>query len=263
MNILENIVAYKKIEVAERKARVSIDELEQKSFFKNEILSFKKFLLDETKTGIITEFKRKSPSKGIINNVSSVGNVTADYALFGASALSVLTDEAFFGGSLLDLEIARIQQIPLLRKDFIIDEYQLVEAKAYGADIVLLIAACLQTDEVKSLSATAKKLGLNVLLEIHQDRELEYIFDTVDVVGINNRNLKNFEVNICHSIELGHKIPSQKLKIAESGIGDIETIKLLKQHGFKGFLMGERFMKEKEPGQAFKKFASGLKNGHL
>lgn len=259
MNILEQIIAKKKIEVDERKSRVGFRYLEQKPFFKNKCLSFEKFLLDETKTGIITEFKRKSPSKGIINDVSSVKEVTADYALYGASAISVLTDEEFFGGTLNDLEEARAQDIPLLRKDFMINEYQLTEAKAYGADIILLIAACLDVEEVKTLALSAKNMGLNVLLEIHNEEELGHINDNVDVVGINNRNLKNFEVDIQHSIELGNKIPGDKLKIAESGIGDVNTLLLLKQHGFKGFLMGEKFMKEEHPGNAFKDFAHELK----
>ncbi len=257
-NILENIIEKKKTEVAQRKSKTSIRELENLPFFKNETLSFKDFLLREDKTAIIAEFKKKSPSKGIINNISSVKEVTASYTKYGASAISVLTDEEFFGGSLKDLREATINEIPLLRKDFIIDEYQLVESKANGADIILLIAACLSPEEVQSLACFAKNLGLNVLLEIHNEQELEHICDEADVVGINNRNLKDFAVDINHSIELGNKIPPDKIKIAESGIGDVKTIHLLKRHGFSGFLMGEKFMKEKNPGVAFHDFIKEL-----
>ncbi len=156
-------------------------------------------------------------------------------------------------------EAANILQIPLLRKDFIIDEYQLVESKAFGADIILLIAACLTIEEVKKLSAAAKKLGLNVLLEIHNEQELEHICESVDVVGINNRDLKTFKVDINHSIELAKKIPSHEIKISESGIDDVTTIHHLKQNGFRGFLIGEKFMKENDPGIAFGKFVEELK----
>lgn len=258
MSILDNIIAKKRIEVAGRKSKTSISELESKTFFKNETLSFKDFLLKKDKTGIIAEFKRRSPSKGVINNTSTATEVTSAYAQFGASAISVLTEEEFFGGTLNDLLEATINDVPLLRKDFIIDEYQLIESKAFGADIILLIAACLSKEEVDSLTTFAKNIGLNVLLEIHNEQELEYICDEVDVVGINNRNLKNFAVDINHSIELGNKIPADKIKIAESGIGDVETIHLLRQHGFSGFLMGEKFMKESNPGKAFQDFVNEL-----
>ncbi|MDB5222263.1 MAG: indole-3-glycerol phosphate synthase [Chitinophagaceae bacterium] len=258
MNILETIIAKKKIEVKERKEDKSIAELEHGTFFKNKVLDFKKYLLREDKTGIIAEFKRRSPSKGIINNTSTVTEVTTAYTKYGASGLSVLTDEAFFGGSLSDLVAATINEVPLLRKDFIIDEYQLVESKAFGAEVILLIAACLKKHEVKTLAASAKNIGLNVLLEIHNEEELEHICDEVDVVGINNRDLKTFTVDINRSIELGKKIPVDKIKISESGIDDVSTIRLLQQYGFKGFLMGEKFMKEKKPGEAFKFFVEEL-----
>jgi indole-3-glycerol phosphate synthase len=185
--------------------------------------------------------------------------VTKDYARYGASAVSVLTDNEFFGGSLKDLMDARVNEVPLLRKDFIIDEYQLIESKAYGADVILLIAACLTKEEVKTLSNFAKNIGLNVLLEIHNEVELEHICDNVEVVGINNRDLKSFKVDINHSIELCKKIPSDKIKISESGIDDVNTIQYLKQNGFIGFLMGEKFMKEEDPGKAFENFVKELK----
>ena len=259
MNILDTIVASKKIEVAERKKNKSISEIKNGPFFKNETLSFKEFLLREDKTGIIAEYKRKSPSKGIINDKSTVSEVTMVYAKYGASAISVLTDEEFFGGSLDDLVEATINEIPLLRKDFIIDEYQLVESKAYGAEVILLIAACLTKDEVKTLAGLAKNIGLNVLLEIHNEQELEHICNDVDVVGVNNRDLKTFNVDISRSIELSKQIPTDKIKISESGIDNVASIKILKEHGFRGFLIGEKFMKEENPGLAFQNFTHELK----
>ena len=258
MNILDTIIAQKKTEVGERKQHTNIGELQALPAFNNATFSFKDFLLHPDKTGIIAEFKRRSPSKGVINNASSVTGVTSDYVKYGASAISVLTDENFFGGSLQDMVEARSNQVPILRKDFIIDEYQLIESKAFGADIILLIAACLTREKVKTLSQLAKNIGLNVLLEIHDDEELEHICDDVDVVGINNRNLKTFKVDISHSIDLANKIPGNKLKISESGIDNVETILLLKKNGFSGYLLGERFMKEKHPGLAFRDFVEEL-----
>lgn len=258
MNILDTIIAHKKIEVDERKQQKNIAELQSLPAFKSETLSFKNFLISPGKTGIIAEFKRRSPSKGVINNTSSVTGVTLQYVQHGASAISVLTDEKFFGGSLQDLVEARSNNVPVLRKEFIIDEYQLIESKAFGADIILLIAACLSRGEVKSLSQFAKNIGLNVLLEIHDDEELGHICDDVDVVGINNRNLKTFKVDISHSIDLANKLPAGMLKISESGIDEADTILLLKQNGFNGFLIGERFMKENDPGLAFKDFVEKL-----
>lgn len=254
MNILDKIIEAKRIEVNARKESVSIQDLMKKPLFNAECFSFKDSLLNKNKTGIITEFKRQSPSKGVINNTADVRKVTADYAKYGASAISVLTDETFFGGTLKDLEIAREQQIPILRKDFIVDEYQVFESKAYGADVILLIAACLTPKEVNQLAIFAKNLNLNVLLEIHTESELEHICNEVDVVGINNRNLKDFKVDIQHSIKLGDQISKNKIKIAESGIHNLETLNLLKAHGFQGFLMGEIFMKEEDPGAAFRDF---------
>lgn len=258
MNILDTIIARKRFEVEIRKNSKPIDELEKGPFFKIETLSFAEFLLRDDKTGIIAEFKRRSPSKGIINNNSTVEEVTTCYAQFGASGISVLTDEEFFGGSLSDLSAATINEVPLLRKDFIIDEYQLIESKSFGAEIILLIAACLAKEEVKVLSHLAKNIGLNVLLEIHNEEELDHICDDVDVVGVNNRDLKTFVVSIERSLQLSAMIPADKIKISESGIDDVSTIRLLKEYGFKGFLIGEKFMKEKEPGTAFREFARQL-----
>jgi len=259
MNILDTIVAKKKIEVANNKRSKNTSALEKEILFKKDTKSFKDFLLRKDKTGIIAEFKTKSPSKGIINDVSSVEEFTADYAKYGSSAISVLTDEEFFGGTINDLLKATVVDIPVLRKDFIVDEYQLIESKAYGADIILLIAACLTKKEVKSLATIAKNIGLNVLLEIHTEAELEHICDEVDVTGINNRDLKTFKVDLNHSIELCRKIPADMIKISESGIDDVKTIMYLKENGFSGFLMGEKFMKESNPGNAFRDFVSAIK----
>jgi indole-3-glycerol phosphate synthase len=259
MNILDTIIAAKRSEVANRKQQVSIAALGRQPFFARDTLSLKKFLLDPFKTGIIAEFKRKSPSKGLINGTAPVEKVTGAYAANDASGISVLTDTEFFGGKLDDLVAARVNQVPLLRKDFMIDEYQLVEAKAFGADTILLIAACLSVAEVKQMAATAKSLGLEVLLEIHNEAELGHICDEVDLVGVNNRNLKTFEVSINVSLGLINKIPADKPAIAESGISEVDSIVTLRQAGFKGFLIGENFMKQPDPSIAFADFVNQLK----
>jgi len=258
MDILETIVAHKKTEVAAAKAKVTIEDLKKQPFFSRPTLSLKKFLLDETKTGIIAEFKRKSPSKGIINGNATVAEVTGAYAKHGASCLSVLTDEKFFGGTPADLIEARENNIPILRKDFMIDTYQLYEARAMGADVILLIAACLTPQQVKEFAAVAKDLQLEVLLEIHNEDELQHICDEVDFVGVNNRNLKTFEVDINTSLKLIQYIPSHQLAIAESGISNVDTIVTLKRAGFKGFLIGENFMKAPQPSIAFAEFVRTL-----
>src|SRR4029079_10961763 len=232
MNILDKIIDYKRTEVADRKQLISESLLKENDLFKRPVLSLKEFLLDEGKTGIIAEFKRKSPSKGIINDRADVIEITSGYTKFGASGLSVLTDEAFFGGSKEDLIKARENLIPILRKDFIIDEYQIVEARAMGADVILLIAACLTPEEVKYLASFARKLDLEVLLELHAEEELKHICDETELIGINNRNLKTFAVDIERSLAMAKKIPAGKVKIAESGISSIENIRLFRQHGF-------------------------------
>lgn len=258
MNILEKIIAQKKLEVEARKKEMQLSDLEQLPFFKAPALSLKSFIKDKSKTGIIAEFKRQSPSKGIINNTVTVEEVTGAYAAFGASGISVLTDEKFFGGTLNDLQKATINKVPLLRKDFTIDEYQLVEAKAYGASVILLIAACLTPAQVKSLTAAAKNLGLEVLLELHDETELDHICADVDLVGINNRNLKTFTVDLEQSVKLAQSVGSNYIKVAESGISEVANIHYLKQKGFEGFLIGEAFMKQQDPGAAFQVFAESL-----
>ena len=184
--------------------------------------------------------------------------VTQAYTLNGASCLSILTDEYFFGGSAQDILKARVNNIPILRKDFIIDEYQILEARSMGADVILLIAACLTPERVKELATFAKSIQLEVLLEIHSDEELKHICDETELVGVNNRDLKTFSVDINRSIELSKKIPVNKIKIAESGINDIETIRIFRKAGFKGFLIGENFMKQPDPTIAFVNFVEQL-----
>ena len=258
MNILEQIIEYKKIEVAERKQVVSETLLMQTEYFNRTCFSLIENLLNNNTTGIIAEFKRKSPSKGFINEFANVVEVTKGYAKGGAVCLSVLTDNNFFGGSTEDLVAARVNQIPILRKDFIIDEYQIVEAKAMGADVILLIAACLSVEEVKQLSAFAVSLGMEVLLELHDETELHHICSDTILIGINNRNLKDFKVDINASLNMAKKIPDTKIKIAESGISDPHMIKLFKEAGFKGFLIGETFMKQSNPALAFDTFAKNI-----
>ena len=259
MNILDKIIAHKQIEVANAKEKIPVDELMRSEFFNRPTFSLKQFLLDETKTGIIAEFKRRSPSKGIINDTADVAEVTAGYTLHGASCLSVLTDEHFFGGAASDLKKTRVNNIPILRKDFMIDEYQVIEAKAMGADVILLIAACLTPARVKELASFAKHLQMEVLLEIHTEEELQHICAETEIVGVNNRDLKTFTVDISRSVELSKKIPADKIKIAESGISDVETICILRRAGFKGFLIGENFMKQPDPTIAFASFVQQLK----
>lgn len=259
MNILETIIEYKKEEVKGKKAKVKTKDLEKSELYNRETFSIKDFLLDKEKTGIIAEFKRKSPSKGIINDKADVVTVTKGYTDSGASCLSVLTDEHFFGGSDQDLIKARINALPILRKEFIIDEYQIVEAKSIGADLILLIAACLTPKQVKQLASFAKQLELDVLLELHDEVELEHICDETDLVGINNRNLKTFTVDIERSLRMAERIPAGKIKVAESGISSVENIIRFKKNGFNGFLIGENFMKEADPAIAFARFVNQLK----
>ena len=261
MTILDKIVVRKKVEVEEAKQRVPHKELEASEFFDREVLPFKDFLLDNTRTGIIAEFKRKSPSKGIINDKVTVEEVTTAYNAAGASALSVLTDTDFFMGQKTDLiQARRVNNIPILRKDFMIDEYQVLEAKAWGADIVLLIAAILTPAEIQKLASKAKSLGLNVLLEVHNLEELQRsITLDLDAIGVNNRNLADFTVSVENSYRLVEHIPAEFMKISESAISNPETIKQLKKAGFNGFLIGENFMKQANPGAAMREFVRELR----
>ena len=259
MNILEKIIAHKEIEVAKRKVEVPVGLLEQRPFFQRKTLSLQQSLLDRSKTGIIAEFKRRSPSKGNINEGANVEEVTRTYMQAGAAGISVLTDTEFFGALKGDFEVARQLNIPILRKDFMIDEYQVTEAKAMGADVILLIAACLTPARVKQLANFARSLDLEVLLELHGEDEMDHICDEISMVGINNRDLKTFTVDISRSIAMAGQLKDQKILIAESGINDIETIILLQQNGFSGFLIGEHFMKQPDPTIAFVQFVQQLK----
>ncbi len=258
--ILDKIIDYKRAEVFERKEKHSVKELAKSEYFQDTCFSLTDFLLDDTKTGIIAEFKRKSPSKGVINDKVRVEEVTQAYSKHGASALSILTDTPSFGGTTDDLLTARnVNDIPILRKDFIIDSYQIVEARSMGADIILLIAACLTPNETFKLAQFAWELGLEVLLEVHDRDELIHCNEYVNVVGVNNRNLKDFSVDINRSVELAEHIDEAFLKVSESGIHSIDHIKMLKNAGFNGFLIGENFMKETDPGKAFEEFVNKLK----
>jgi indole-3-glycerol phosphate synthase len=257
MNILKQILAYKKQELEVRKLLVPEKELIKSIWFKRKCLSLKESLIDKNKTGIVAEFKRRSP-KGFINRNADVKTVTNAYTSFGASGLSILTDKYFFAGNSADLVAARENDIPILRKDFIIDPYDLVVSKAIGADVVLLIASCLNKSKVKEFASISKQLGMEILLEIHDEKEIEHICSDIDMVSINNRDLKNFEVHIKRSVKLSKQVPADKIKITEAGIDSVETINILKEAGYQGFLMGERFMREPDPGKAFKQFVKTL-----
>lgn len=256
MTILDKIITRKKVEVALAKENVSISELENYPLYSREPYSLRSSILDERKSGIIAEFKRASPSKGIINDRNSVQEIVKGYEASGASAISVLTDIDFFKGSLQDLIDARESvNIPVLRKEFIIDAYQIAEAKAYGADVILLIAAVLTTKEIQDLSTYAKSLGLSVLLEVHNKEELsKSLYDTIDAIGVNNRNLKDFTVSIQHSLDLVNLIPDRYIKVSESGLSNAESIIELKEAGFQSFLIGENFMKADNPSLAIQEF---------
>ncbi len=259
MTILDKIIAHKRREVAEQQAKVPVGDLVKSPYFERPSLSLSAALRRPDMAGIIAEHKRKSPSKGIINAKVTVEEVTTGYVRAGASALSVLTDEPFFGGTNEDLRIARgLNEVPILRKDFTIGEYQILEAKAIGADAILLIAAVLTPAEVRQLSTFARSLGLETLLEIHDRSELGHICDTVDAVGVNNRKLADFSVDVRRSLELAPYIPNDFVKVSESGLSDPAVVLELRKAGFQGFLIGESFMKEERPGAACEAFIAGL-----
>lgn len=257
-NILDKIIADKRIEVASRKESMSIADLEKTPDFARTCLSLKHNLLT-SESGIISEFKRKSPSLGWIHEHVDVVQVTEGYSRAGASGISILTDLPYFGGTPQDVIAARPQvTCPILRKDFVIDEYQLFEAKAMGADVVLLIAAALTIQQTLDLARRAHELRLEVLLEVHNAEELGHVNDFVDMMGVNNRNLKTFEQSIQTSFDLAALIPDQFVKVSESGISKVETVKELRQAGYRGFLMGENFMKEEKPDEALVRFIERL-----
>ena len=259
MDILEKIVRDKRIEIDLRKALIPISQLEASVLFNRETVSLTD-ALKKSSTGIIAEHKRRSPSKSVINNNLNVQDVASGYQKAGVCGMSVLTDGKYFGGSLDDLLTARASSIiPLLRKEFIIDEFQILEAKAHGADVILLIAAILTREEIKQFSKLAKSLDLDVLLEIHNENELhKSIMPSIDMLGVNNRNLKTFDVSLETSKTLSNIIPNDFVKVSESGISSIEAIKELQPYGYQGFLIGENFMKTSDPGNSANKFINAL-----
>jgi len=259
MDILERIVSDKRKEVTLRKSLIPVSQLERSVLFERKTIS----LTDKLKnsdTGIIAEHKRRSPSKAAINQTFNVFDVAKGYENAGVCGMSVLTDTKYFGGALDDLLTARAScNLPLLRKEFIIDEYQILEAKAHGADVILLIAAILTKEEIKQFSEFAKRLNLDVLLEVHNEEELnKSIMPSLDMLGVNNRNLKTFEVSLETSKSLSKLIPNDFIKVSESGISHIDAIKTLQPYGYKGFLIGENFMKTDNAGESAKQFIEGL-----
>lgn len=259
MDILEKIVKSKKQELHLKKSVVSVNSLENSELFQRKTVSMVRALKNSA-SGIIAEHKRRSPSKAVINQNLSVSEIVKAYENAGVSGISVLTDGQYFGGSLDDLLLARASvTTPLLRKEFIIDEYQLIEARSYGADTILLIAAILEREEIKNLSELAKSLEMEVLLEVHNREELnKSIMPTLDMIGVNNRNLKSFEVDLKTSYDLSKEIPSEFIKVSESGISSINAIKNLKTAGFEGFLIGENFMRTTNPGESALEFIKDL-----
>ena len=260
-NILQKIIETKKIELESRRESHPIATLEKTMFFNRKTISFKNSIIDPSKSGIIAEFKRQSPSRGVINGNVLLEEVVKGYEKANASAVSILTDKYYFGGDNIDVTEGRLLlNLPILRKDFIIDEYQIVEAKSIGADVILLIAAALEPSRLKQLAEFAKFLNLEVLMEVHNENELiTNLHDAIDVIGVNNRNLKDFSESIETSIHLSGLIPSQYVKISESSISKAETIVQLKEHGYKGFLIGETFMKQENPGEALAKLVAEVK----
>lgn len=252
MNVLDKIIINKRKEVNRRKKLFSTEFLEKKSAFERNAYSLTDNLIKKS-PGIIAEFKRKSPSAGSLNELTDVKEVIKGYVDSGAAALSILTDQKFFGGSLADLEAARNQSIyPILRKDFIIDEYQIIEAKASGADAILLIAEILTEDQVRNFSKLARLLSMEVILEIHQEEQLVKLSDYITIVGVNNRDLKNLQINVNSSFKLAGIIPDQFPRISESGISSPDIIRKLIASGYKGFLIGEYFMRHEKPPEACK-----------
>jgi indole-3-glycerol phosphate synthase len=263
MNILDKIIIDKKREVILKKSIIPVSQLENSVLFERKTISLSNNLIN-SESGIIAEHKRRSPSKPSINNSFSVEEVVKGYEDAGVCGISVLTDGKYFGGSLDDLLLARASvNVPLLRKEFIVDEYQIIEAKAHGADLILLIAAVLTREEIKRLSEFAQSLQLEVLLEVHDLEELQKsITPSLNMIGVNNRNLKTFEVSLDFSKQLAHEIPNDFVKVSESGISTTEAINELKPYGYKGFLIGENFMKTDDAGKSAKEFIKALGNRH-
>lgn len=264
MNILDKIVAYKKNEVAKRKALYPIDVLEKSTFWDRTVFSMSKHITHKDKSGIIAEFKRKSPSKPSINLYADVQDVTTAYISANASALSILTDNHFFGGQSEDLTIARrYNDSPILRKDFIVNEYQIIEAKSIGADAILLIAEILTAEEVKAFTTLAQQLRMEVLMEVHSEVQLDKYEGNINLIGINNRNLDTFVTDIQASKDLFSKLPQEVVKISESGIHHIDAVHELQSVGFDGFLIGEKFMATEDPGESCRTFIQNIKKENV
>lgn len=259
MNILDKIVIDKRKEVDLKKSLISTKQLEQTNLFERETISLANKLKNSA-SGIIAEHKRRSPSKATINKNINLQDVASGYENAGVCGMSILTDGKYFGGNLDDLLIARTScNLPLLRKEFIIDEYQIIEAKAHGADVILLIASILSKEDIKQFSNLAKQLNLEVLLEVHNEIELQKsIMPSLDMLGVNNRNLKTFEVNLETSKTLSLLIPDDFVKVSESGINSVHAVKDLQSFGYKGFLIGENFMKSTNPGESATQFIKNI-----
>jgi indole-3-glycerol phosphate synthase len=259
MTILDKIIEHKRREVALQSSQVPIALLEKSLFFPKKTYSLKNSLITASKPQLICEFKRKSPSKGIINDSADVAATVSGYEKAGAAAVSVLTDYEFFGGRSSDLTLAaNFLTIPVLRKEFICSEYQIIEAKALGADLILLIAAVLSKEEIHNFTQLAHSLGLETLLELHDEQEIEKIDADTDMIGINNRNLHDFKVDIHHSIRVADKLPKDFPKVSESGLKGADEIYTLHKAGFNGFLIGETFMKTSNPATACDEFIESL-----
>ena len=260
MNILEKIATFKREEVKSRKKMNPVNILERSVFFNRRMPSFYNALAKPIPS-IIGEFKRKSPSMGVINPSADIKKVALGYQDAGIAAMSVLTDEEFFGGKNSDLQdVAALLKIPLLRKDFIVDEYQVVEAKSMGAGAILLIASILSKKEVDNLSGMALNLGMDVLFEIHDLVDLDKISQNIKIVAVNNRNLKTFKVSMDNSNELFQYLPQDCLKVAESGFQTYEDVRHLYYKGYNAFLIGESFMKSEEPWKSAELFINNLKS---
>lgn len=261
MSILDQIIEHKRKEVTERTSLYPVKLLEKSIYYPSPTVSLKKYLLRDDKSGIIAEIKRKSPSKGMINAYVSIERTSIGYMQAGASALSILTDKQFFGGSNDDLTKARkFNFCPILRKEFIIDEYQIIEAKSIGADAILLIAAVLSSEEIIRFTTIAHSVGLEVLMEVHNEDELKKNLNAgVDLIGVNNRDLKTFELSIETSKRLAPMIPEDVIKVSESGIESPEAIVELKRFGYKGFLIGQTFMQNARPEKAAIEFIKELR----
>jgi len=259
MNILSQILRNKRNEVDERKQLYPIKLLEKSIYFNTDTVSLKKYLVLSDKSGIIAEFKTKSPSKGDINPYADVSKISIEYMQAGASALSILTDQKFFGGKTEHITQARkYNYCPILQKDFFIDEYQVIEAKSIGADAILLIANALSKSKLRSMTMLANSLDLEVLFEVHNKQDLGKMNELIEIVGVNNRNLETFQTDIQQSVEMADEIPNELIKVSESGISNASDINLLRSYGFNGFLIGENFMKTSNPGRACKDIISDL-----